>query len=59
MGTVMALAQEHYVLRDRVRALESELAKTGSLDRASLDRNPTTANGPRPLPTVPILSMRF
>ncbi len=40
MGTVMALAQEHYVLRDRVRALESELAKTGSLDRASLDREP-------------------
>lgn len=41
MGTVMALAQEHYVLRDRVRALESELAKTKALDPAALDQEPT------------------
>ncbi|HKZ72700.1 MAG TPA: hypothetical protein VJ011_01480 [Steroidobacteraceae bacterium] len=29
MGVVMALATEHYVLRDRVRALEEQLAKAG------------------------------
>jgi|TARA_B110000438_G_scaffold252627_1_gene257762 hypothetical protein len=41
MGTVMALAQEHYVLRDRVRALEGELARTKALNPAALDQEPT------------------
>lgn len=43
MGVVMALATEHYVLRDRVRALENELARQGSLDSAALDRRPDAA----------------
>ena len=38
MGVVMALATEHYVLRDRVRALENELARQGSLQVGALDR---------------------
>ena len=41
LGTVMALAQEHYVLRDRVRSLEAELEKTKSLDRSALDAEPS------------------
>lgn len=43
MGVLMALATEHYVLRDRVRALEGELAKTGNLDISALDAEPTEA----------------
>jgi len=43
MGVVMALATDHYVLRDRLRALESELARQGSLDSAALDREPDAA----------------
>jgi len=42
MGTVMALAQEHYILRDRVRALERELARTKKLDLAMMEKEPTT-----------------
>ncbi len=42
MGIVMALATEHYVLRDRVRALESELARQGNLDLKALARAPDT-----------------
>ncbi|MFL2770219.1 MAG: hypothetical protein ACJZ9F_04340 [Rhodospirillaceae bacterium] len=41
MGTVMALAQEHYVLRDRVHALERELARTKKLDLAMIEKEPT------------------
>ena len=40
MGVLMALATEHCVLRDRVRALESQLAKSGQLDIAALDAGP-------------------
>lgn len=36
MGVLMALATDHYVLRDRVRALESELTKSGQLDPKTL-----------------------
>lgn len=38
LGTVFALAQEHYVLLDRVRALEQALAKSGSVDASLLGR---------------------
>jgi hypothetical protein len=38
LGTVFALAQEHYVLLDRVRALEEALAKAGSIDASLLGR---------------------
>ena len=37
-GMVMALATEVYVLRDRVRALETALAKSGAVDPAALAR---------------------
>jgi hypothetical protein len=40
MGVVMALATEHYVLRDRVAALERQLAAAGQLDPARLDAAP-------------------
>jgi hypothetical protein len=43
MGVLMALATDHYVLRDRVRALEGELAKAGNLDIAALDAEPSEA----------------
>ena len=43
MGVLMALATEHYVLRDRVRALEGQLAQAGNLDIAALDAEPTQA----------------
>jgi hypothetical protein len=36
LGTVFALAQEHYVLLDRVRALEQTLAQSGNIDPKSL-----------------------
>lgn len=36
LGVVMALATEHYVLRDRVRALEEQLCRTGRLDPSAL-----------------------
>jgi len=41
MGAFMALATEHYVLLDRVRAMERELVDAGSLDRSALDREPS------------------
>ena len=41
MGVLMALATEHWVLRDRVRALEAQLADTGRLDIAALDAEPS------------------
>ena len=37
MGVLMALASEHYVMRDRIAALERQLADSGHIDRARLD----------------------
>lgn len=37
MGVLMALAEDHYVLRDRMRRLEQQLASTGRIDIAALD----------------------
>jgi len=39
-GVVMALAQEVWVLRDRVAAMEAQLAERGVLDTAKLDEEP-------------------
>lgn len=39
-GVVMALATEVYVLRDRLAALEAQLAARGALDRAALAAEP-------------------
>jgi len=39
-GVVMALAQEVWVLRDRVAAMEAQLAERGVLDVARLDEEP-------------------
>ena len=43
MGVLMALATEHYVLRDRYRALERQLASQGQIDPAALDAAPDAA----------------
>ena len=40
-GVVMALATEVYVLRDRLAALEAQLAARGLLDRAALAAEPS------------------
>src|SRR5690242_17664268 len=40
LGVLMALATEHYVLRDRVRALEEQLSGTGHLDPSALSATP-------------------
>lgn len=40
LGVVMALATEHYVLRDRVRMLEKELDRAGLISRAALTEAP-------------------
>ena len=40
MGVVMALASEHYVLKDRVTALERQLSAAGHVDIARLDAAP-------------------
>ena len=40
LGVVMALATEVYVLRDRTRALEAQLAARGMLDSVALDAEP-------------------
>ncbi len=40
-GVVMALATEVYVLRDRLAALEAQLAARGLLDRAALEAEPS------------------
>ena len=42
-GVVMALAQEVWVLRDRVAAMEAQLAERGVLDVARLDEEPRGA----------------
>lgn len=39
-GVVMALAQEVWVLKDRVAALEAQLAARGALDVAELNAEP-------------------
>ena len=39
-GVVMALAQEVWVLRDRVAAMEAQLADRGALDVAKLNEEP-------------------
>jgi hypothetical protein len=41
MGVVMTLAAEHYVLRDRVQALEEQLVAAGHLGAASLAQAPS------------------
>ena len=40
LGVVMALASEVYVLRDRVRALESQLVESGTVDAETLSAEP-------------------
>ena len=42
-GVVMALATEVYVLRDRLRALETALAKSGAIDPETLSAEPGPA----------------
>ena len=41
-GVVMALAQEVWVLKDRVAALEAQLAARGAVDLQRLDAEPAT-----------------
>jgi hypothetical protein len=41
-GVVMALAQEVWVLRDRVAGMEAQLAERGMLDIAKLNAEPRT-----------------
>ena len=41
-GVVMALAQEVWVLRDRVKAMEAQLAERGVLDSKKLGEEPAT-----------------
>lgn len=43
MGVVMAMAQELYVTRDRLRGLETLLGEKGVVSTAALDRAPTEA----------------
>lgn len=42
-GVVLALATEVYVLRDRIAALEAQLAARGLLDRTALEAEPSPA----------------
>lgn len=42
-AVVMALAAELWVVKDRMRALETRLAEKGVLDLAELDREPEAA----------------
>ena len=44
LGIVMALATEVYVLRDRTRALEAQLATRGLVDSTALDAEPDAAS---------------
>ena len=41
-GVVMALAQEVWVLKDRVAALEAQLAARGALDVGKLNEEPAS-----------------
>jgi hypothetical protein len=43
MGMLMTLATEHYVLRDRVQALEHLLIQSGQVDAAVLAQAPRAA----------------
>lgn len=43
LGVLMTLATDHYVLRDRVRALEKQLSRSGSIDLALLAQAPDEA----------------
>jgi hypothetical protein len=43
MGMLMTLATEHYVLRDRVQALEQQLIRSGHLDAVALALAPSAA----------------
>lgn len=43
LGVLMALATEHYVLRDRVGALEKQLALAGHIEPASVAKAPDEA----------------
>jgi len=43
MGMLMTLATEHYVLRDRVQALEQQLVRSGHVDAAALAAAPDAA----------------
>ena len=43
LGVVMALAMEHYVLRDRLRAMEEQLVRAGQVDRSALAAPPPTS----------------
>lgn len=40
LGVLMALATEHYVLRDRVRVLEEQLSGAGQIDPSALSAAP-------------------
>lgn len=40
LGVVMALATSHFVLRERVQALEAQLARAGHIDPAALAQAP-------------------
>lgn len=40
MGVVMALAMDHYVLRDQVRALQEQLVRAGQLESSALTAAP-------------------
>jgi len=41
LGVVMALAADYFVLKDRVRALEAQLARSGFVDPAAIASEPT------------------
>ena len=41
-GVLMALAQEVWVLRDRVKAMEAQLAERGVLDSKKLSEEPAS-----------------
>jgi hypothetical protein len=44
-GVVLALAQEVWVLRDRVAGMEAQLAQRGVLDVARLNEEPAPGEG--------------
>ena len=43
MGVLMTLATDHYVLRDRVQALEEQLVRSGHVDARVLQSAPSAA----------------
>jgi len=44
LGVVMALAMEHYVLRDHLRALEEQLARAGHVETSALAAAPPASS---------------